>query len=134
MWISHLFINIRTIMSVMINMNLNTKNILLLLIGVVSVLIIVSLAVAVSVIRSQLEPGVSSESESVLDSLGTVNNSEEVEISVLERMQRMYAEGDAETTPEQLERMEQMNQQTPDLTDAEQEALLERMRIMRDAE
>jgi hypothetical protein len=45
----------------------------------------------------------------------------------------MHEKGNASTTSEQLQRMEQMNEQTPDLTEEEQAALLERMRAMQNA-
>lgn len=113
---------------------MNTRNILLLLIGIVSVLIIVFLAIGISVVRSQIQLSVSSNNEPLHEAIIIDTNiDKEDDTSVLERMHRMNEDGDAVTTQAQLEQMQQMNEQVLELTDAEKQELLERMRVMRDA-
>ncbi len=115
---------------------LSKKNILLFFISIVSLAIVISLAVAVSLIRAQLyNTTVTVQSPVVLPEVTEINEKEVIDEEALveARMQRMFVEGVATTTSEQQERMQQMNEQTPDLTSQEQDALLERMRAMRDA-
>lgn len=98
-------------------------------IGLLLFLIVVALAVVVSVIRSQMQFEEVVSVEPVIPFVDVPNNEEVLS----ERMQRMHEVGDASTTPAQLERMKEMNAQSPELTDDEEGVLLERMRAMRDA-